>query len=326
MFLKRFRASSTAAALEAARIELGPDALLLGAASVPVHGWRRYLGSREVEITAAVERQVSETRQEAQADRHSEQLGMARLAAQLGAAGLDATIVNEITSTMKSRRRSVSWRDLQRALATWAEGIAAGDDDRARVEVFVGPSGAGKTTTIAKIAAQARVKRGKRLGLISADAFRVGAVEQLRLYADIIGSRFTAARTPDELVQAVSDSQAPLLVDTAGRSPRDVLASELAPLFASTVDVRVHLVIPAGSGAKDLGRILEIYKDVKPQRVVLTKLDENQSIGPLAGELRARGLRISHLGIGQLVPEDLTPATPQALAAALLGDVVGHAA
>ena len=324
MFLKRFRASSTAAALEAARKELGPDALLLGTAAVPVHGWRRYLGAREVEITAAAERQVSETRHETQTNRHS--AGMARLAAQLGATGLDASVVNEITSTMKPRRGSVSWRELQRALASWAEGISAGNDERARVEIFVGPSGAGKTTTIAKIAAQARVKNGNRLSLISADAFRVGAVEQLRLYADIIGSNFTAARTPNELVEAVSDAHGPTLVDTAGRSPREVLAPELAPLFTSTRDVRVHLVIPAGCGAKDLGRILDVYKDVKPQRVVLTKLDENQSIGPLAGELRARGLRISHLGIGQLVPEDLTPATPDALAAALLGDVVGHAA
>jgi flagellar biosynthesis protein FlhF len=326
MYLKRFRAPSPAAAMEAARLALGPDALLLGTSTVPVSGWRRFLGAREVEITAAAERQVSERRQETQPDRHSAPVGMARLAAQLGAAGLDAAVINEVTATVKTRRQSVSWRELQRALATWAEGIAAGDDDRARVEVFVGPSGAGKTTTIAKIAAQARVKNGKRIGLISADGFRVGAVEQLRLYADIIGSNFTAARTPDELVQAVTDTTVPMLVDTAGRSPREVLAPELMPIFTSRKDVRVHLVIPAGCGVKELGRILERYADVRPQRVVLTKLDENQSIGPIAGELRARGLRVSHLGVGQLVPEDLTRATPDALAAAMLGDVVGHAA
>jgi flagellar biosynthesis protein FlhF len=223
----------------------------------------------------------------------------------------------------------VSAADLRRALTSWTAAIAEGEDEDARVEVFVGPTGAGKTTTVAKIAARARISAGRRLGLVSTDTLRVGAIEQLRLYAEIIGSPFVAARTPADLAAALTAGPAPILVDTAARVSGDGNTRDLLSILASTPGARIHLVVPAGMTAADFTRVLDTHAAVRPQRVVITKTDEGGSIAPLAGALRARGLRISYLGTGQRVPEDLRRATPAAIAAALVGDVyteAGHAA
>src|SRR5207253_3908646 len=123
-------------------------------------------------------------------------------------------------------RRGASLHNLRSALADRLSELAVGDESYARVEVFVGPPGAGKTTTIAKIAAQERARQGQRLGLVAADGFRIGAVEQLRMYAEILGSPFRIARTGADLERALK-RRTPVLVDTAGRSPSDDAARAL---------------------------------------------------------------------------------------------------
>lgn len=331
MHLKRFRGATVADALEAARMELGPQALVLSTTLVPVRGWRGLVGAREVEISAAVERQVSDGRHlQQQPERQAAAAhGGPVVAAQLAAAGFSQAIAAEVSSRMKGRRRGAPTSSIRRALADWSTGITAAEDAPERVEVFIGPAGAGKTTTIAKIAAQARAERSARLRLVSADAFRVGAIEQLRLYAEIIGSPFEAARSTSELATLLDGITSPVLVDTAGRSPRDEEAGELLSMVAGLPGARVHLVVPASTTPRALERVIEAHAAAKPQRVVLTKTDECESIAPLADILRERKLRVSYLGTGQRVPEDLQRATPAALAAILAGDgprESGHAA
>jgi flagellar biosynthesis protein FlhF len=189
------------------------------------------------------------------------------------------------------------------------------------VEVFVGPPGAGKTTTIAKIAAQERALRGQCLSLIAADGFRIGAVEQLRSYAHIIGTPFKIARTTDDLTRALrGGGRVPMLVDTAGRSPSDETTRGLFRILAARRDVRTHLVLPADTPAASARRIFAAYDEARPTRVVLTKVDEAESLSPLVGLLREWQLPISYLGTGQRVPEDLNRATAQLLAESVLGE------
>jgi flagellar biosynthesis protein FlhF len=290
MHLKRYRGKTLKDALRAVRQDLGPHALVLSTQVVQDRGPRGWLGGTVVEIAAAVERrgqaEVSEVRQGANdpADRELD-----ALAARLGASGLEPALARTIAeSHPPEQRRLASAANLHGTLAEQLRPLAAPDDDFAAVEVFVGPPGAGKTTTIAKLAAQQRGRTGRRLGLVAADGYRVGAVEQLRLYAEVIGAPLTVARSGDELDYAISNARRPILIDTPGRSPNDDVSREMFRVVGRQADVRTHLVLPA---------------NLPPGHV-----------------RRKFGLPISFVGTGQRVPEDLHRATPPAIAAWVLGD------
>lgn len=329
MHLKRYRGTTVRDALAAARADLGPAALVLSTRLVPAHGLSGWLGQRVVEVTAALDRKVSESRTpEASAptpDRPAAATPAATsaaeaIAARLAATGLDQVLAAEVAGRVPAtRRRQPDTRDLARALGERLQWLAVGDEAFAPIEVFVGPPGAGKTTTIAKIAAQQRARRGTRLGLVAADGFRVGAVEQLRLYADIIGAPFTVARALPDVERAVAESRTPVLVDTAGRSPRDHEALDLFSVVGSWPQARTHLVVPASTPPDALDRLIDAYAVANPTRVVFTKLDEGGSLAPLMSLLRRRDLVVSYLTTGQRVPEDLERATPARLAARVLG-------
>ena len=184
-------------------------------------------------------------------------------------------------------RRGASPVGLRRALASRIGSSVAGDGAYAPVEVFVGPPGAGKTTTVAKIAAQERARSGGRLSMVAADGFRVGAVEQLQLYAEIIGSPFFVARTASDVERAIKASDATVLVDTAGRSPSDREARELFDVLGRRAWVRTHLVMPASATAREAGRILDCFADSPLDCVALTRVDEAETLAPLVGLLTA---------------------------------------
>jgi flagellar biosynthesis protein FlhF len=321
MFLKRYRQSSVQDALRAAREELGPDALVLSTELVAAPGWRGWLGLREVLLTAAADRQVSAIRPQPAPRRPAGVPTGDTLVAQLVASGLDPDLADAAARAIPEwERRSVSAATLRRVVGLALTSLVAADDEYARAEIFVGPPGVGKTTTIAKIAARERAANGRTLGMIAADGFRAGAVEQLRLYATIIGSPFRIARGAAELDKALTAGRQPVLVDTAGRSPREPGIRDVLQLVGSRRRVRTHLVIAADTSPKSARRIVDAYRDAKPDRLVITKLDEAESLSPLLPVLRDCGLPVSYLCAGQRVPEDFERATPALFAAAILGD------
>lgn len=323
MHLKRFRSTNVRDGLRAVREALGPNAIVLSTSMVQARGWRGLMGAREVEITAAAEREASEGRRQESVGRHQPAPPpLSAIAAQLAATGLDRDLAEEIAASIPdSKRRAATPARLRDALANRLSVLAAIDDEYAPVEVFIGPPGAGKTTTIAKIAAQERARGGARLGLVAADGFRIGAVEQLRTYADILDAPFHVARTADDLAVALETPQRmPVLVDTAGRSPSDPASRELFAVVGQSRGVRTHLVLPAGATSSQARRILEGYSEARPSRLVLTKLDEAESLSPLVSLLHEWQLPISYVGTGQRVPEDLSRATPAFLAASVLGE------
>jgi flagellar biosynthesis protein FlhF len=322
MHLKRYRGKTLKEALRAVREDLGPHALVLSTQVVQDHGPRGWLGGTVVEIAAAIERpdvaEVSEVRHTVNDPIERE---LEALAARLGASGLEPGIARAVAASHPiEKRRTASAANLHTTLAAQLQSLAAPDDGFAPVEVFVGPPGAGKTTTIAKIAAQQRSRQGRRLGLVAADGYRVGAVEQLRLYAEVIGAPLTVARSTDELDDALAEARRPILIDTPGRSPGDDVSREMFRAIGRQPGVRTHLVLPANLPPGHLRRTLDRFHEARPSRVVITKLDEADSLAPLVGVLREAALPISYVGTGQRVPEDLHRATPPAIAAWVLGE------
>jgi flagellar biosynthesis protein FlhF len=323
MHLKRYRRETVKEALRAVREDLGPDALVLSTRMVSATGVKGWFGRRVVEVTAAAERPAMS------APRHVEEPATSKadraldeVVARLTAAGMDPMLARDVARALPaSKRRGATLQTIRETLELQLAALAAVDDTFAPIEVFVGPPGVGKTTTIAKIAAQERARHGKRLGLMSADGFRVGAVEQLRLYADILGTPLAVARTPRELTDALKGVKRPLLLDTAGRSASDDVSREMLRALAGRKDVRTHLVMAANTPYATARKTIERFAEARPTRLVLTKLDEAESLAPMMSLLRDhQKLQISYLGTGQAVPEDLERATPNALASWVAGD------
>lgn len=190
-----------------------------------------------------------------------------------------------------------------------------------RVVALVGPTGVGKTTTLAKLAANFRLREKVRVGVVTVDTYRVAAVEQLRTYAEIIDLPMEVVATPAEMRTAI-DGMAELdlvLIDTAGRSPRDkTQIEELRQLLAEASPDETHLVLSTTATARGLGEAIERFGVVKPTSLLLTKLDESPTLGHTVGPLFASGLPVSYLTDGQSVPEDIRIAESMSLATSLL--------
>ena len=190
-----------------------------------------------------------------------------------------------------------------------------------KVVALVGPTGVGKTTTIAKLAANYRLRENKRVGLITVDTYRIAAVEQLRTYADIIDLPMEIVSTPREMREAIdrmSDLDL-ILMDTAGRSPRDeVKIQELKSMLSEAKPDEVHLVLSAVGGARSLKTTAERFATVGTTSLLFTKLDEATTFGNLLSVTRSCNLPIGYLTDGQNVPDDIRVAESRELAETIL--------
>ena len=186
-----------------------------------------------------------------------------------------------------------------------------------RIVALVGPTGVGKTTTIAKLAANYRLRENKRVGLITVDTYRIAAVEQLRTYAEIIDLPMEVVSTPREMREAkarMGDLDL-VLMDTAGRSPRDeVRIQELKSMLTEAAPDEVHLVLSAVAGARSLATTAERFSAVGTTAMIVTKLDEATVLGNLISLTRSSRLPVSYLTDGQNVPDDIQIAHSHTLA------------
>lgn len=191
-----------------------------------------------------------------------------------------------------------------------------------RVVALVGPTGVGKTTTVAKLAANFKLSHGYRPGLVTVDTYRIAAVEQLRTYADIINLPLAVANSPGEMQPALDElgDVDLVLIDTAGRSPRDeVKIRELATFLAAARPDEVHLVLSAVAGERSLRGAVERFAMVHADRLILTKLDEADGLGGLLAVLGQANRPVSYITTGQAVPDDIEPADRGRLARLILG-------
>jgi flagellar biosynthesis protein FlhF len=185
-----------------------------------------------------------------------------------------------------------------------------------QVSAFVGSTGVGKTTTIAKIAGHAAIRMKKRVALISTDMFRIGGKEQLARFSELLGIPTygcSDVATLQDLVASLDDRDL-ILIDTPGSSPSDLARLAKLENVMSVANAKVHLVISATTRSEDITKIIIRFQRFKPNSVILTKMDETDSKGAVAADLLRNEIPVSYVANGQRVPEDLLIPTAEELA------------
>lgn len=193
----------------------------------------------------------------------------------------------------------------------------------ARVVALIGPTGVGKTTTVAKLAAHFKLRQNARVGLITIDTYRIGAVDQLRMYAQILDVPLRVVLTPAELKDAIAQMRPDMdyvFIDTAGRSQRDKLKiKELKTFLDAAAPDEVHLVLSGTAHHTHMLNAAEEFRKLGVDRLILTKLDEAVSFGVVLSVMKKIDAAISYITTGQDVPDDIEVGAGRRLARLLLG-------
>ena len=347
LYIKSYFAASVVEAMERARLELGPDALLMNTREAPPEA--RHLGECEavfgVRPTAAPTGGAPLTAIDPVADlrQRMEELReiVCRLAPageppsgcptvigeQLSKAGVTEALSAETESAVQQRLRGRGVVRIGRpkSMPAWSaedliqETIAELESrfevapETGRITALVGPPGAGKTSTLIKLAVTRGLAAQRPVRLLSMDCYRIAAAEQLRTYAAILGIPFTLAETTVALVQAI-DAAPPetlLLIDTPGftASSLEESGQDLVSFLRGRRDIDTHLVLTASMRQADLQRTVDLFQTFQPAKLLFTRLDETDATGSMYCEAVRTGKPLSFFSTGQVIPEDMEPAT-----------------
>jgi len=192
-----------------------------------------------------------------------------------------------------------------------------------KVIIVIGPTGVGKTTTLAKLAANMVLTEKKKVGLVTSDTYRIAAVEQLKTYSEIIGVPLSIIYTPNEILNAIESykDKELILVDTAGRSHKDKYQlMELKSLIKSSIDYEVYLVMSATTKFSDCIEIIKNYSFLDDYKLLFTKMDETSAFGVILNVAYITKKPISYITTGQSVPDDIEIADNGKIINCLLGD------
>ena len=195
------------------------------------------------------------------------------------------------------------------------------EDGRPLTIALIGPTGVGKTTTIAKLAATYKLRHGKKVGLITTDTYRIAAVDQLRTYAEIINVPLRVVMTVSEMAAACEAfvNCDVILIDNAGRSQHDgERLADLKRFMETARPHETHLVLASNASQSVLFRTAERFAQLGPNRLLFTKLDEAVNFGVLVGVARHVDLKLSYVTTGQEVPDQIEHGTPDRLARLIL--------
>ena len=193
-----------------------------------------------------------------------------------------------------------------------------------RIAALLGTTGVGKTTTLAKVAAKFVLEQKTDVALITADTYRISAVEQLKTYSDILELPLEIVYKPTELASAIERHRDKdlILIDTAGRSQHnDYQMRELEEFLRVNPRIEKHLVISATTKFTDAKHIMSKFAAIEPDKVIFTKVDETASLGMIINLLRDKKFALSYITTGQSVPDDIDPASSDVLANLLLKKV-----
>ena len=243
--------------------------------------------------------------------------------------GLIDRIGNEIFSKMKAEKRDFTRTEqVEAAKAILNEefgNLSFGGTDFTKKYVNVlGPTGVGKTTTIAKIAARALLERKKKIGFITTDTYRIAAIEQLRTYANLLQAPVEVAYNASDFqtsIEKLADRDL-LFIDTAGRNYKEEkFVRDLQSLVDFSLEMELYLVLSVTSKEEDMRAIIDQFNSLPIQRFIFTKVDETGSIGPIFNLMKEYQMGVAYYTDGQEVPEDLVEANLDSLISLLMKGV-----
>ena len=345
MKIKRYVVSNMKEALFLIKKDLGLDAIIVSTHRVKEKGLRGFFMPAKIEVTAVLEKaEVDEVREELGQIRNlltnfsdsKNQAASKTLNTEYNSfqneikqcltnMEIDSHIVDLLLKDIKLNKSKEEIKaDIQDRIISIFQPVTA-RNLKTKIMAFVGAPGVGKTTTLAKIGAIYSLFNSFNIAFITIDTYRVGAIEQMKIYGDIIGASVDIVTSPEELREAVEKNEDKdlILIDTTGRPSQNLYQLAELKSFLDVLDlVDIYLVINATTSKRDMLRILDDYKMIAYSKMIITKIDETVAPGSIINAAYYTGLPIAYITNGQDVPDDIEVANPKLLAGYVMRDVV----
>lgn len=359
MKIKKFNAPSMPKVMKKVRHELGKDAVILNTKEVASGGFLGFFAKKQLEVVAAIDpdpieqeqsyppqKKAGDTRDHKN-DHAAKQLGLLQkeiegmrkypgsladindfLSRQEVTLEFRTKLMNQLVRMWYASGESMSQTDLYTALAERIEDMVATSFPAEHQDCFkkylllVGPTGVGKTTTLAKIAGKAMLEEQKTIAFITTDTYRIAAIEQLKTYANILDVPVEVVYSHQEFQEAKQKFSGfdLVLIDSAGRNFRQQLfVNELKQTFPSDEAVETHLVFSLTSKYEDMKTIYKQFAGFDINHVIFTKMDETSTFGAMFNFIKSEKVQPSYVTSGQNVPDDLVAFSPSLMANVMMG-------
>lgn len=348
MIIKRYIVDNMNEAMIKIRYELGNDAVIVSQRKIRQKGILGIFKHKRIEVTAAVDeknksytkktennedihKEISELKDMVQnltnnsVEKENKKESIGRSKKKLLNYDIPQDIVDEIDKRIKDKngdKRLSAKLYNKEMLEVIKDLINVTDSMEGRVQVFIGPTGVGKTTTIAKLASNYTLYKNKKVGLITLDTYRIGAVEQLKAYADILNVPFGVIISTKDIpavMEKMKDRDI-IFVDTMGRNSKNIMQlSEIRNYIDELKADGIHLVVSMTTKNNDVKKIIDNYSKLNYTSVILTKVDETDSFGLVLSSMYYSKVPVSYITVGQNVPEDIEKANKDKFIKLILG-------
>jgi flagellar biosynthesis protein FlhF len=352
MIIKKYVADTMNEALSLIKLEMGNDAIIVSKRMVKQKGLLGFFSPKKIEVTAAIDDKkenpkIERTAEPKKEDEKSEigqeltevkemlqklvvtnkekkekRLGIKKL---LIERDVSENVVNNIIRETKDKEEYKNIVRLPDSAIIDEIGklINIDEEKEARIHAFIGPTGVGKTTSIAKLAAIKSLNTGKKVGLITIDTYRIGAVEQLKIYADILGLSLEVINSTNDIEKSLDNLKDCdyIFVDTTGRSIKNIMQLSELKLYLDRIKPdKTYLVISMTTKYHDLLQILNGFGSFNYNSIILTKFDETTTYGSLINVAFFSKAPISYISVGQNVPDDIEDASREKLLDLVIGE------